>query len=238
MARTPTRDRILDELKTQGPQTATDLACTLGITPMAVRQHLYLLENEGLVAFKEERRRVGRPARVWGLGAQASGRFPNAHGPLSVSLMDAAKDCFGREGVDQITAEHTRRCLASFRERIPGPGALLEERVARLAGALQEAGYMAQWAHREDGSFEITENHCPVFEAAHSHRGLCGGEMALFQGLLGDAVHVDRTEYIMDGSRRCVYRLVPLPVAAPEGVKPSRTPHDAHTSPRRRSNHR
>lgn len=208
--RTPTKDRILDEMKTRGPQTATDLARILGITPMAVRQHLYLLEEEGLVAFQEERRRVGRPARVWGLGEKAGRRFPNAHGQLIVGFIDATRDCFGLDGVEQITAEHTRRCLASFRERIPGPESPLEERVARLALALQEEGYMAEWCRRDDGSFELSENHCPVYQAASCHRGLCGGEMALFQGLLGDVVRVERTEYIMDGSRRCVYRLVPI----------------------------
>lgn len=44
------RDKVLFYLKTKGPQTAAQLAKRLGVTPMAVRQHLYTLERDALVA--------------------------------------------------------------------------------------------------------------------------------------------------------------------------------------------
>ena len=48
-ALTATRNTVLDLLKRGGPQSAADLADTLGLTPMAVRLHLYELAEEGLV---------------------------------------------------------------------------------------------------------------------------------------------------------------------------------------------
>jgi predicted ArsR family transcriptional regulator len=47
-----TSDRILYQLKTKGPQTAGPMAAKLGITAMAVRQHLYRLKQQGLVDYR------------------------------------------------------------------------------------------------------------------------------------------------------------------------------------------
>src|SRR5580693_1726373 len=65
---------VLYQLKTRGPQTAAQAARRLGVTAMAVRQHLYRLKLAGLVEFSDERRKVGRPARVWRLTAAAADR--------------------------------------------------------------------------------------------------------------------------------------------------------------------
>ena len=45
-----TRRALLDRLKRAGPLEAQDLAVHLGVTAMAVRQHLYAFEAEGIVA--------------------------------------------------------------------------------------------------------------------------------------------------------------------------------------------
>ena len=93
------RDRVLLQLKTRGTATAAVLARRLGVTPMAVRQHLAALETEGLVTHVEERRSVGRPARVWDLTGRAAERFPDSHADLTVELLAAMKEVFGEEGV-------------------------------------------------------------------------------------------------------------------------------------------
>src|SRR5690349_21970003 len=89
------RDKVLFHLKTRGPQTAADLARRLEVTPMAIRQHLQSAEAEGLVSFVDERRKVGRPARIWSLTSKATKRFPDSHGDLTVDLLDAVKATFG-----------------------------------------------------------------------------------------------------------------------------------------------
>src|SRR5215469_12238487 len=78
------QEGVLYQLKTRGPQTAAQVAKRLGVTPMAVRQHLYRLAAAGEVAFSDERRQVGRPARVWRLTEAAASRFPNSHGDLTI----------------------------------------------------------------------------------------------------------------------------------------------------------
>src|SRR5258708_21544120 len=58
---------VLFQLKTRGPQTAAQVARRLGVTAMAVRQHLYRLKVETLVEFTDELRNAGPPARAWRL---------------------------------------------------------------------------------------------------------------------------------------------------------------------------
>src|SRR6187455_847323 len=96
------RDKVLFHLKTKGPQTAASLAARLGVTPMAVRQHLQSAEADGLVAFTDERRKVGRPARIWSLTSKAAKRFPDSHSDLTVDLLEAVKTTFGPDGLDRL----------------------------------------------------------------------------------------------------------------------------------------
>src|SRR5258708_13225675 len=90
---------VLYHLKTRGPQTAAQIARRLSVTPMAVRQHLYRLKDARLVDFSDERRKVGRPARIWKLTGEAAGRFPDTHGDLTVGIIAAVRAAFRDAGM-------------------------------------------------------------------------------------------------------------------------------------------
>lgn len=220
-ANSPARERVLFTLKTQGPQTAAELARRLGVTPMAVRQHLQALADQALVAFRDERRKVGRPARVWSLTEAAASRFPDSHSELTVDLLGAVRATFGPDGLDRLISERGRRQRADYQQRMPPPSAPLEERVAALAALRSQEGYMSDWSRDDDGSLVLAENHCPICAAATACQGLCRDELLLFRELLGDRVNVDRAEHILAGARRCAYRIKAVggassPVQAPK----------------------
>ncbi len=200
------RDRVLFVLKTDGPQTAARIAKQLGITTMAVRQHLAVLHTDGLVDFVDEWRKVGRPARVWRLTPKAYERFPDHHAELSLGMLQAIQNAFGDQGIERLTEERMRQQVESYRVRMPGPDTPIEERVAALARIRGEEGYMAQWQQR-DGAFELMENHCSIAKAARFCQKLCGGELALFRAVLGEGISVERVEHILSGDRTCTYRI-------------------------------
>lgn len=202
----PARDKILFYLKTKGPQPAAAVARRLSVTPMAVRQHLYDLEKQGLVSFEDRPAPVGRPARHWKVTDAASGKFPDSHAELVVGLIDAVRSAFGEPGIDRLIQERTRRQAEAYRPRVPGPKAPLEKRVAALAQIRKEEGYMAECS-RDGDAVLLVENHCPICDAAKTCQGLCAGELQLFQEILGKGVTVERTEHMMQGARRCVYRV-------------------------------
>jgi predicted ArsR family transcriptional regulator len=74
-----TRRAITKILKTEGPIDSAQLAERLGLTAMAVRQHLYVLQREGLVAAEERPVPIGRPAKFWRLTREAHHLFPEAY---------------------------------------------------------------------------------------------------------------------------------------------------------------
>lgn len=202
-----TRERVLFHLKTRGPQTATQVARRLSVTPVAVRQHLARLAEDGLVTHEDEAGRVGRPRRLWSVSEHGQEEFPDGHDNLALDILDAAREAFGARGVDQLVEHRTNAQIDAYRKRMPARSAPLSERVSALAAIRKEEGYMAEWSRLSDGRLRLIENHCPICPAARSCVGLCAGELRLFQTLLGSGVKVERTEYILDGDRRCTYEI-------------------------------
>jgi predicted ArsR family transcriptional regulator len=204
-----TRDRVLYWLKTKGPETAAALARRLGVTAMAVRQHLYQLRADGLVGYRDERRKVGRPARIWRLTDKAAARFPDSHAELTLEMLGAVRSAFGESGLDRLLRERMRRQEKQYAERLRRAGTSLAARVHELAAIRREQGYMAECIRRPDGSFLLAENHCPICAAASACQGLCRDELALFRNVLGDRAKVERTDHILAGARRCAYLITP-----------------------------
>jgi len=71
-----TRRAVVKLLKSEGAMDAAKLAKRLGLTAMAVRQHLYELQREKLVSAEERPVPLGRPAKYWRLTREADRLFP------------------------------------------------------------------------------------------------------------------------------------------------------------------
>ena len=203
-----TRGAIVRLLKTEGAMDSAQLAERLGLTAMAVRQHLYALQREKFVTAEERSVPVGRPAKYWHLTREADRFFPDAYAELSVALIDAMGDAFGTSGVKRVLESRCARQQAIYAERI-APSASLEEKLRQLARLRTEEGYMAEVKPERNGSFLLLENHCPICAAASACQGFCQTELDLFRSVLGPDVSVERVEHIVAGDRRCAYRITP-----------------------------
>lgn len=203
-----TRRAIVKLLKTEGPLDSAQLAERLGLTAMAVRQHLYALQSENLVMAEERPVPVGRPAKFWGLTREADRLFPEAYAELSVALIVAMQDAFGAEGLSRVLVSRCARQRADYAKRIP-PSDSLEKKLSELARVRTEEGYMAEVRSEDGGSYLLVENHCPICAAANACQGFCATELDLFRSVLGPGVEVERVEHIVSGDRRCAYRVIP-----------------------------
>ncbi|MBI4624466.1 MAG: transcriptional regulator [Verrucomicrobia bacterium] len=202
----PKRQAILRLLKQQGPSDSETLASQLDISAMAVRQHLYALRTHKLVTYQEEQRPIGRPAKMWCLTPAAESHFPDAHAGLTVTLLNAAEQTFGQEGVQRLVTLCAKQQIADYRSRIPVRSPL-RARLEALVAIRNEEGFMVEVQRQRDGSFFLIENHCAISAAARACSRLCHAEIEVFQAILGAGVVIERTEHIMGGARRCVYRI-------------------------------
>lgn len=197
---------IREIIKNHGPQDASSMAAVLGVAPMAVRQHLYAMQEEGLVDFEERAEGRGRPTKYWSLTPSANRYFPDAHGELAVSLLSEMQSVFGDEGLERLLAARTADQLKAYRARLKGAEDL-GEKVEALAVLRAEEGYMAACEPDPDGGYLLIENHCPVCSAAAACQGLCRHELELFRKVMGRSVRVERTDHILAGARRCAYKI-------------------------------
>ena len=201
-----TRRRIVMMLKTEGPLDAATLAERIGVSAMAIRQHLYILQDEKMVTAKERHVALGRPAKYWELTRKADRLFPDAYAELSVSLIDSLNDAFGPDGLQRILERRTARQRASYSSRILS-SMPLRRKLQKLAEIRTDEGYMAEVRSEGAGVYLFIENHCPICAAASSCTGLCANELALFKSILGPGTKVERVEHILAGERRCAYKV-------------------------------
>jgi len=189
---------------------AAQMGERLGLTAMAVRQHLYELQREKLISAQERPVALGRPKKYWRLTIEADRLFPDAYAELSVALIDALGDTFGEAGLKCVLESRSARQKAEYAKQIPS-SLPLREKVRRLARIRTEEGYMAEVKSEKNGGFLLFENHCPICAAATACKGFCTTELDLFQVALGSNIVVERLEHIVSGDRRCAYRIKPKP---------------------------
>jgi len=204
-----TRRQIIDSLKTDGPQAATALASRFELTGMAIRQHLYALQEEGLVDYTDSPRPVGRPAKLWRLTKAADGYFPDRHADLTVGLISTMQEALGENGFDAVLKARSLEQIESYRSELAGAKTLLGK-AKGLAKIRSREGYMARIDKDADGALLLVENHCPICVAAQSCTGLCQMELEVFQSTMGDGIKVERVDHILAGARRCAYRIEKL----------------------------
>ena len=203
----PPHDRLLFLLKTRGQSTTDALSRALGITVEAARQQLLRMQEDGLIVATSEIRGRGRPRQLWDLTAAANRRFPDSHPELTAQLIQTIRTTLGEKALERVIearGEDLVRNYAFALKDAPEFG----DRLKRLVSLRNAEGYMAECRKEQDG-YLLIENHCPICAASGVCSKLCRSEMDLFTRLLGPAVKVEREEHIVNGSRRCAYRIRP-----------------------------
>jgi predicted ArsR family transcriptional regulator len=201
------RAAVLDLVKREGPIAAESLAKKLGITGMAVRQHLTGLEAEGLAHHEAGPAARGRPAKYWQATEKAATHFPDSHAQLTVDLITQMKKAFGEDVLDKLLKLRTADQARHYREATTRAHSL-KARLEALAAIRSKEGYMAEVRREaETGAWLFVENHCPICAAARFCTGLCREELSLFHKVLGRDVKIERISHILAGAGRCAYRV-------------------------------
>lgn len=201
--RLPDRHRqVLELLKREGRMTVAALAHRLGISTMAVRQHLGALRRDELIRYTTERQGLGRPRHVYELTETGDELFPRGYAQLSRSLLEAARETFGEAGLAGLLRRRNAALRTHYRARLDGRP--LVERVAELARLRSEEGYMAGWEAVDERTFRLKEDNCAICQVARSCPQACDFELELFRETLHGA-HVTREEHLLRGDRRCTY---------------------------------
>ena len=201
-----TKQQIMDHIKRSGGSTVDGLATALGLARMTVRQHLAVLERDGMVVSREERRRTGRPHFLFTLSDRGQELFPKRYDRLAdLALQEVA--FLDAEDIAGLNPEEKKRLLLSkMAERVylqhqtRVQGKSLPERVATVTKILEEEGGLAEW-RVEAQQYEIVDYNCVYRRVVNSHDDLCQWHLTLLSRLLGH--DVECTQFQSRGAECC-----------------------------------
>ncbi len=200
-----TRQSILHLLRRHGQLTASELSEYLHIGAVGVRQHLTLLERDGLVEIAGLRRSVGRPSYLYALTAEAEQHFPKTYDSIALTTLQFVSDKIGVRGITELFERwriEQSDLLAPHLHGLHGTA-----RIQRLVELLNEQGYMAECEIQPDGTWVIAKYNCPVDCIARQFPQLCEQETKLYQQLLDTCVR--RGESLVTGNCCCRYSINP-----------------------------
>ena len=202
-------DEILVQLKNQGAMTSGELAQQLNMTSMGARQHLLRLEKQELVSSFSQKASVGRPKLLWQLTTKANSRFPDRHADLTIQIIDSVKQLFGDQGLNKLISDRESKISLLYQTALAQCHDIFTK-VTKLSELRTEEGYMAIVEKISASEYLLIENHCPICSAASSCQNFCRSELAIFQMCFGENYAIEREEYLLEGGRRCTYRIKEL----------------------------
>jgi predicted ArsR family transcriptional regulator len=206
------RAAIVRRLHRDGELAVGDLAADLGISEVATRRHLAVLEDDDLVASRSVADGPGRPAKRYRLTDRALGLFPQGYASVVEELLDFIAAQQGRDGLKAYLAWRLERQASDLEERVTGD--TLDERLEQLASALSEAGFDATVDQVGD-RYVLRQDHCAIYEVARDHPEMCAFEAATFSRVLGSDVRLSRRETRAGGGSACVCCVSPRSADAP-----------------------
>lgn len=195
------RRAILLALKQEGEATADYLAERAFLSIGAVRLHLAALTTQGLITYRREAHKAGRPAHIYRLTEAGEALFgESAYATLANSILAALE--LRPELKAEILGALFKRQSESMRQMVRGQ--TVADRARSLTAALDRQGYFPLLVESPEG-FRLRLRHCPIMRVAVEHQQFCEMERAIFMSAIGATA--SQVEDRKSGDATCAYLL-------------------------------
>ncbi|MBI4200561.1 MAG: ArsR family transcriptional regulator [Chloroflexi bacterium] len=206
------RQQILQLLQRRSFATVDDLARQTGLASATVRRHLDILQRDHLVAYRQVRKKAGRPEYSYFLTDTGQETLPKSYGRL-LGLLVGELAALPEEETRGLTGEAlVRHAMGRLATRAVQavPQAPREKgfsgRVARAQAVLAQEEFAPE-VERVNGSVRVHLHNCPFRTVALRNPVLCSYDSTLLTSALGQEVVLERC--IRDGSLSCTYLVTP-----------------------------
>ncbi|HZG71669.1 MAG TPA: metalloregulator ArsR/SmtB family transcription factor [Chondromyces sp.] len=203
-SRISTKDKILELLKKETRLTVSELAKALGITEMAVRKHLSVLERDSLLTIQELRQPMGRPLQVYSLSPKAEELFPKNYENMTIEFLHDLKELHGEGIIDYLLEKRSERLKNDYLPKMHSKN--FEEKIEELKNRQNAKGYMADVTKIDNETYELIEHNCPIFAVAKEFKKACSCETAMFKAVL-ETGNVERITCKADDDDHCRFLL-------------------------------
>ena len=191
-----TKTEILALLKRNGGHSVNELATSLELASITIRQHLTHLQRDGVVVANERSGSSGRPMHVFRLTAKGhAAAFPRRSDRLVELLIREIGLLNGHELVGLTPQGKTGLVLERLAQRLAEEyapllqGWPLAERVAFVTEVMHADGGFAEWEATE-GGYEIRDFNCLFHRVLDGASEVCTWHGMFLSRMLGTEVHV------------------------------------------------
>lgn len=206
-----TRKKILLTLKKKGNMSVDSLSKEVNITPMGVRQHLLLMEKNGIVEYITEKHGVGRPGFLYRLTGAADDLFPKTYQEFALGMLSDLEGTDGKDKVAELFGRRKERIWAG----LSGPLSEvtnLSDKLRILAESMNAEGGIVEIEESND-SFILRQFNCPISKIALRFGEACAQDLQLVREITGR--NVIRQRCIRDGDQSCTYVIKKNPGGPP-----------------------
>ncbi|AGT32776.1 transcriptional regulator [Geobacillus genomosp. 3] len=219
----PTRFHIYEYMaKIHREVSVQEIAEKFHIHPNVARLHLTKLEDVRMVVSDTQKTgKGGRPSRLYRLSDEVVGLyFPFRDYQLLARIAIQTMAKLGPAGIEALRETGKQFGYELVANRLPHNGSAsaltLEDKIRIMEEAAEAAGFLPQFHYEEnEGVLYLDIFNCPFKEIAAQHPDtVCGMHHSFLEGMV-DVLFADakmaETENMMDGSRRCAYRIAIRP---------------------------
>ena len=187
------------ELLRRGAKTIDDLSGALGLSRTAVRAQLATLLQDGSVEPRELRRGPSKPARMYGMTADAESLLSRAYIPILTQLLHVLAGRVPHQEFDVIMRSVGRRLVTG----LALPQGTLAARVLAASALLNGFGGVTD-VEGENRHFVIRGHGCPIAVATAEYPEACNAIETFLTEYVGQPV-AKRCEYY--DRKRCCFEV-------------------------------
>jgi DeoR family transcriptional regulator, suf operon transcriptional repressor len=197
-----TKEKILTLIKANKQMTVIGLAGQLNITEMAIRRHLQVLENDGLLISLMKKNMTGRPSRVYQLTVLGEEFFPQQYKQIGIDLLQEINR-LDPSIINQAILTRQERMVTRFRNRLEGKS--FKGQINELVKIQSELGFMAEVSDiTSDEVAKIKQSNCPYLDIARDFPDICRNEHKFFEELLLTK-NIEKISSMSKGDSCCHY---------------------------------
>lgn len=200
-----TRKDILDLLRRRSQATVKEIGDELGLTSTGIRQHLTVLERDGLVASHEERGHVGRPALVYRLSPDGDGLYPKKYDELANALIEEARTILGPPALAQLMKSVATRFAAPHLSRLANKSP--DERLEAVGQILESRGNIVSRTQDVGGEHSVRKHTCEYWNVATKNSIVCALDVEFVRQLVGADARL--TTSLLRGDDCCTFHIKP-----------------------------
>ncbi|CAM3471092.1 helix-turn-helix transcriptional regulator [Cytobacillus oceanisediminis] len=196
-----TKDLILRLIKTSGRLSIIEMASELGITEMAVRRHIQILEKDAYIESVILRQTKGRPSKLYQLTKKGEDLFPKKYKQLSVELLKELKSMGQESLITELFTRRKNRLVQQY--EIQTSEKTFAEKLEILTEIQSIEGFMPE-IRKEEGQIHLKEYNCPYIETAAEFKQICKSEKEFIKDFL-DTNEVEIKSCMAAGDGCCHY---------------------------------